>query len=295
MGLTCWICDSPNLEQIRNNNYKSNFEVKDFLITDSSYGQTASIFRCLQCGFLQCPDLENAISYYEELEDHEYLEGEIPRRLQAAKLLTLLSPFKSTGRLLDIGAGSGFLVSEALQLGYQAEGVEPSDWLSAQGQKASLNIHHGTLPHKDIQNGFDIVTLIDVIEHVSNPLTLLKEAGKVMAKDGIGMMVTPDINSFFARIMGRKWWHYRVAHIGYFNRKSLNILLDRAGFYPIKYKRPCWYFNGSYLLERFNIYLPKSMRFKYHKFLDKVTIPLNLFDSLLVFFAKKPNSHEQNE
>ena len=51
-----------------------------------------------------------------------------------------------------------------------------------------------------------------------------------MAKDGIGMMVTPDINSFFARIMGKKWWHYRVAHIGYFNRKSLNILLDRAGF-----------------------------------------------------------------
>ena len=81
MSLNCWVCNSPHLKQIRNSNYKSNFEVKDFLITDSSYGETASIFRCGECGFLQCPDLENAICYYEELEDHEYIEGEIPRSL----------------------------------------------------------------------------------------------------------------------------------------------------------------------------------------------------------------------
>ena len=169
MSLTCWVCDSPDLKKIKSSNYKSNFEVNDFLITDSSYGQTAPIFRCEECGFLQCSDLKDAISFYEELEDHEYLEGEIPRKLQATKLLALLSPFKPKEKLLDIGAGSGFLISEALKMGYQAEGVEPSGWLSSQGQKAGLKIHHGTLPHKDIQSGFDIITLIDVIEHVSTP------------------------------------------------------------------------------------------------------------------------------
>jgi hypothetical protein len=87
--------------------------------------------------------------------------------------------------------------------------------------------------------------------------------------------------------MGQRWWHYRLAHIGYFNVTTLRRLLEDSGFDIIAIHRPSWYFPASYLVQRLMQYLPAFMRASPPAWLDRITIPLNLFDSLLVICRKR--------
>jgi 2-polyprenyl-3-methyl-5-hydroxy-6-metoxy-1,4-benzoquinol methylase len=75
---------------------------------------------------------------------------------------------------------------------------------------------------------FDVVTLVDVIGHVANPVRLLEFISAVLAPDCIAVIVTPHVSSVAARIMGRRWWHYRVAHVCYFNRSTMRSALKRG-------------------------------------------------------------------
>lgn len=148
-------------------------------------------------------------------------------------------------------------------------------------------MHHGTYPHPDIKDGIDLVTLIDVIEHVPNPIEILAHVAGQLNGNGFGLVVTPDRGALIPRIMGWKWWHYRIAHIGYFTRKNILLALDRAGLEPVKIGRPSWYFNAGYLLERAYQYLPRFLRIPIPSFFYKITVPLNFGDSLYIIFMKK--------
>ncbi|MBN9221601.1 MAG: class I SAM-dependent methyltransferase [Mesorhizobium sp.] len=243
---------------------------------------TAAIFRCECCGFLQCPETTDVLALYEDMEDPGYTQTAGPRALQARRLVKLVGAFcPAPARLLDVGAGIGLLLDEAEKRGFSAVGVEPSRWLSARAQQGGHEVHCGVLPHKDIVGPFDAVCLIDVIEHVSDPVGLLRTIRDVMAPDGKLIMVTPDVKSVMARLMGRNWWHFRAAHIGYFDRTTLEKACRAAGLRPIHVSRPCWYFNADYLWDRVMAYLPVRLRLKAPRMLARLTVPLNLYDSIL--------------
>lgn len=288
--VSCWICGSPNLELAKHSNIQKTLSSEAFAITDSHYGTTGEIQRCRNCGFLQCSNLNNVLSFYEQLEDAPYEQGRAERMLQAKKMIKIVQKYQPQGRLLDIGAGSGILVEQALKMGYQAEGIEPSKWLQNQAQKHGLPVYLGIFPHAQLTGAYDIVTLVDVIEHVSHPVELLSNISQVISEGGILIVVTPDVGSLLARILGWKWWHFRIAHIGYFNRKTLAMALDKAGFKLLSMTRPTWYFTADYLFERVNKYLPSFLRMPAPKFLKNVVVPLNLRDSLLGIYTLKGNS-----
>ena len=105
--------------------------------------------------------------------------------------------------------------------GFAARGIEPSSPLQAIAAQRGLPVTHGVLPNSELPGPFDVVTLIDVIEHVPDPVDLVRRIKSVMAPNGIFVVVTPDVDSVAARLMGWKWWHFRAAHIGYFNRSTL--------------------------------------------------------------------------
>ncbi|MBE9041885.1 class I SAM-dependent methyltransferase [Oscillatoriales cyanobacterium LEGE 11467] len=288
----CWVCDTPNPQVVKLANITEPLTSESFAITDSHYGQTEEIQRCQNCGFLQCSDFENVLSFYEQLEDVAYEETRAERMLQAQKLLEILQKYRSKGTFFDIGAGSGILVEAALKMGYDAEGIEPSLWLQQQAQKHQLPVYAGSFPDDCFpdtkpRHRYDIVTLIDVIEHVPNPGEVVAEVAKILSEDGIVAVVTPDVGSLAAKILGWKWWHFRVAHIGYFNRKTLNLMMKRAGFECVKMTRPTWYFPAEYLLERLAKYLPFRLPISSPAWMKKIVIPLNLGDSLLGIYQRK--------
>jgi len=283
----CRLCGLEKLQLVKPSNIEGRLESNSFSITDSHYGMTGAIYRCRSCEFLQCSDLPEVVQFYENLEDAGYEAGRQERSLQARKILEVVQKVQLEGRLLDVGAGSGMLIEQAIQMGYQAEGVEPSAWLHRVARERSLPVHLGTFPHSAARGEFDIITLIDVIEHVSDPMELLRNIAGSLAEGGIAIIVTPDVNSVAARILGWSWWHFRVAHIGYFNKLTLLFALDQAGLRPVLLRRPSWFFTADYLWARLHRYLPRFLRLPSPRFLSRIVIPVNLRDSWLVGCRRK--------
>ena len=285
MADKCWLCDHSDLIKTKDSNIQD-VESKDFAITNSNYGVTHAIYQCQNCNFLQCSENGDVLGYYEDLVDPEYESTRASRKLQEEKVLDLIEKYKTSGRLLDIGAGSGILVEAAKERNYEAVGIEPSKWLVEKAKERGLPIQLGIFPSPEVTGKFDIITLVDVIEHVDNPRQLVQDISEYLTDDGIFVMVTPDVNSFFAKTLGHKWWHYRVAHIGYFNKSTMEKLTQSAKLKTQKLLRPSWYFSLSYLIQRVYTYLPKFLRIPLPNFLSKIIIPLNLRDSWMGIYSK---------
>lgn len=273
------------MTKIKSSNIDGALSTRSFAVTDFDYGKTADIYKCLKCGLLQCSKMTNIIEFYKNLDDMGYEESRDQRALQMQRILDIITKFKESGTLLDIGAATGIFVELALAQGFAAKGIEPSNAFYTIANQRNLPVYHGIFPHPAIDEDFDIITLIDVLEHVEDPVTMLENISKTLKKNGIGLVITPDVSSVAARIMGWKWWHYRIAHINYFNQKTLQTTLDKAGLIPIFMKRPAWYFRADYLFHRVIHYFPFEISCP--NYLQKMVIPLNLFDSWLVVFKKK--------
>ena len=287
----CRLCRSTNVDLVRETNVTKALESANFRITDSSYGLMLSIFKCRDCGFMQCLDVPDTTQYYRDLEDADYETGRKERIYQSRRILKKI--VKTTGsecsgtRLLDIGAGSGILLEAAAEMGFHAEGVEPSDWLRSVANSHGCSIKADVIPHPDILGPYDIITMIDVIEHVSAPYEMTENAFRLLRPGGVIAVVTPDVRSLAARIMGWKWWHYRIAHVGYFNKTNLKSLFDKIGIELISISRPSWSFSIAYIRDRLVRYLPSSLVLSEKQWMHRIRINLNLLDSLM-FVGRRP-------
>lgn len=278
----CWVCGGTDTELKRKGIGGEGVVPEHFRITDAAYGVTGDIYLCRNCGFQFCPGLQDVLAMYQQMDDPLYEDTRHERTLQAEKLLDYLQGFQPDGSLLDVGAGSGILVEAALTRGYGAVGVEPCEDLVNIAIERGLPVLPGVLSDQSLEQTFDTVTLVDVIEHVENPSGLLREARESLSPDGVCLVISPDVNSLCARLLGKRWWHYRIAHISYFNRATLTRLLQDAGLELVAVTRPGWYFPADYLFDRCMQYLPAFMRFRAPAFLRRITVPLNLFDSLMM-------------
>jgi 2-polyprenyl-3-methyl-5-hydroxy-6-metoxy-1,4-benzoquinol methylase len=288
--IACWVCGETDFKLMKPSDVSPEISSKNFAITNFEYGKTGELRKCNSCGFIQCTDLEEVIKFYVELEDPEYENTRHERRLQEERLVRFFRRYKKQGRLLDIGAGSGIMIEAALAKGFDPIGIEPSKWLQKKAADKNLPVVQGLFPHPEVKGPFDIITLVDVLEHITNPADLLRNIHKELGHDGIFILVTPDVNSLAAKIFGYRWWHYRFAHLGYFNKNTLTRLLDKTGFEIITIRRPSWYFTLKYLGVRFLSFFPKFMQFPIPNFLEKVTIPVNLRDSILAVCKKNKNN-----
>ncbi|MCB9703440.1 MAG: class I SAM-dependent methyltransferase [Myxococcales bacterium] len=290
-GPVCWICGAGGATLWRERALDRPLRAEDLRITDAGYGRTLRLWRCGECGFIFADgdDLARLEALYGELDDPEYDAGGEARARQMRWLIDLARRARPQARtLLDVGAASGLLVDAAAAAGLDAEGIEPSRSLAAGAQGRGLRVHHGVLPHPALAGRrFDLVALVDVIEHVADPVGLLREAAAHLAPGGALLVVTPDIGSRAARLMGGRWWHLRLAHVGYFNASTLDAALRAAGLRREAGRRARWFFPVGYLAERLERYLPIAGLNRLARRLPLVAgayrrvIPLDLGDSFV--------------
>jgi 2-polyprenyl-3-methyl-5-hydroxy-6-metoxy-1,4-benzoquinol methylase len=295
----CWICGSEHTLPWKARSFDRELQPDDLRITDSHYGTTLALRRCAHCGFIFADgrDVRSLVSLYEQLSDPEYEQTQDTRVLQMRWLLAKVRQARPAARtLLDVGAGAGLLVDEAGACGFVATGVEPSRALVAAARdRRQLQLLQGTFPHPHLAGRkFDVITVVDVIEHVSKPLGLLRDCAEALAPNGIVLVVTPDVRSLAARLLGKRWWHFRAAHVGYFSQSSLAALAGAAGLRIIVQFRAKWFFRVQYVAERLEKYLPVSgmnrlaRQAALLRWLYRRTIPLNLRDSTAIILAKVP-------
>jgi len=293
----CWVCGAREAAAWKPRNLERDLVPEDLRITDDRYGVTLALWRCRRCEFIysDAGEVAELVSLYSRLDDPAYEQGEVSRTLQMRWLVSHARKTRPDAQsLLDVGAAAGLLVGEAARAGLRAEGVEPSHSLVQAGRAAGLTLHEGVLPHPDLAGRrFDVVTLVDVIEHVADPLALLCSAREHVEPDGLVLLVTPDVDSRASRFFGKRWWHLRLAHVGYFNRRSLDEAVRLTGFETEEEFRARWFFEVGYLADRMVQYLPvgwlnRAVRAAPGlRALYDVVIPLNLGDSFVRMLRPK--------
>ncbi len=225
-----------------------------FRCTHSGYGIHPRIFECAGCGLLSSagPSEEKLLAAYAEVEDSLYLQEEEGRLATFHRRLKRLEKLhRPPGRLLDVGAYTGALVAVALERGWRAIGVEPSRWAVAQARARDLVVLEGTLESSGLADeSFDVVTMWDVIEHVFNPLSLLRSAARVLKPGGIVVVHTMDAGSLAARLMRGRWPWLMEMHLHYFTRRTLAKALEQSGFGVVEIFAEARSISAGYLATR---------------------------------------------
>ena len=156
------------------------------------------------------------------------------------------------GRLLDVGAGSGWLVAHLNALGWRAEGLD-FDERSVQAARArGLTMHLGGLPQQRFDDAsFDAVTMSHSIEHVHEPQGWLAEARRILKPGARLAIATPNARSLLHRRYGAHWFALDPPrHLQLFNRDSLAATLRAAGFGQFKLFTSAREANGAWLGSR---------------------------------------------
>lgn len=149
--------------------------------------------------------------------------------------------------LLDVGCATGLFVLEANERGFRCEGVEPSSMLSAIARDV-VKVPVATTQIEDFQpeRAFDGIVLWDVLEHVYNPVRVLRACANLLVPGGMIFLQVPHADGMSFRLKsllsgcGLKKPGYK--HFGFpwhvyaFNRKSLSSMLQHCGFETVHFE-----------------------------------------------------------
>jgi ubiquinone/menaquinone biosynthesis C-methylase UbiE len=142
---------------------------------------------------------------------------------------------KSRFKLLEVGCGPGYFLrcfekwfpqSELVGLDINRNLIEHAQkYLS----KTKLLTHDGhKLPFSD--KSFDVLCSLQVIEHLEKPESFFKEANRVLRKDGILILSTPNPTGIPANVLKHKWKGFRYDHISLKTPGQWRDILSNSGF-----------------------------------------------------------------
>jgi len=145
-------------------------------------------------------------------------------------------PNKPEGRLLEIGCGSGSMLSYMSSLGWRAEGIDFDPAAVSNAQCKGLKVTLGSLGEQHFDGDlFDAIMISHVIEHVPDPLSLIEECYRILKPGGILSIVTPNIASIGSHLFGSSWLHLDPPrHLVLYNCGALQALAKKSGFADIK-------------------------------------------------------------
>jgi 2-polyprenyl-3-methyl-5-hydroxy-6-metoxy-1,4-benzoquinol methylase len=275
--MICPLCESPENSPIR-------------ILTQEKgkSRKSAILLKCRKCGLLFAEDCASDRSrlYDEsywvwdvESGEAEKMIGETKKTAFAGQLGSLKKHINPEGKkILDVGTGFGYLLEVANELGFDCHGIDISGKaVEMSSRKFSGKIVKGNLISADYPNGyFDVVSMVDVLEHIADPRETIAEAQRILKPGGLLFIISPNSSSITRLLSGKNWFQYKYEHILFFNKKSLKFLLEKYSFELLEFKLNRKRFNLAYY----------EAYFRKYSFFGLEMI-LSLFFPLLPNFAKK--------
>lgn len=176
------------------------------------------------------------------------------------RLAALIGPAPhATARLLDVGCGTGDFLLRARPLGWTVHGVEIGEHLASYACiHRDLPVEHGCAEEVGQLFGaatFDVITLWDVIEHLRQPLDVMRSLCRLLKPGGRLYLATPNLDGWVARFhwqtLARRlgiWPHPEPPrHLYQFSRKTIRQLYHAAGIDTVTFiadEIPLWYTSG---------------------------------------------------
>jgi len=222
------------------------------------------IYKCDQCDYVTTPIAATAetIALYDDPEyfdgwggnmefDYDRFEPSVHRQVQ--DYLDFISRYTEGKTLLDVGTGSGLLPHLARTRGFEVEGTDLSRHVSENvPEKAGFPIHHGTLEDIQFARKYDVITMLHVLEHTSNPVSTLQRCKELLNDGGYLVVVVPNYQSLDSRIKdllsrfklkSRPYKHLALGHHNFvFSINSLEVLGRKSGLQVVhrQTRQPAW-------------------------------------------------------
>jgi SAM-dependent methyltransferase len=145
--------------------------------------------------------------------------------------LALVEHHVGSGRILDVGAGYGYLTEVAAARFPERWVVERSASAAARVPPAA-RVVVGTWEQAEVpERYFDVVSMQDCLEHFRDPLAALAKTRSALRPGGALLAVTPNVGSWLARLQGRRWVSLKFPeHVVLFSERTLRRTLETAGF-----------------------------------------------------------------
>ena len=228
----------------------------EFSCTSGALTHHDDIVQCVACGMVSSIptlDPEGIRDTYAEVVDEAYLGEEQGRRELFDWVLGSMGGYAVRGRrLLEVGSNIGLFLDVAGGRGWEAVGYEPSRWAVEQGRRRfGADLREGTLEQLDEPaESFDAVVMLDVLEHLVDPLDSLRRLRGLVAEDGLLTVSTVNLSSIHARLRKGRWPWFIRPHLHYFSPETLHAMLLAAGFDVVEWSVVPRSFHASYVAER---------------------------------------------
>lgn len=244
----------------------------DSCIIDKQHGPPRYFFRkncipihvCPTCGLIMADIGPHAHEY--EDEDYYLVRFETLSEIDGywgyrwRHVLRVIRREASPASLLDVGAGNGYFVYLARkEFGIDARGIDISHTHTEYaGRMLSVDIGREAL-HEHGRSDYSAVTIFNVLEHVADPVAMVRESHARLAQGGYLAITTPNPTGLAARRTGLKGWGMIEPphHINLFTRPSLRAILTSNGFRPVHYETlssylswPAWISANDHPLRR---------------------------------------------
>lgn len=196
-----------------------------------------NLVRCIECNFVFSEKVQqkNELKAYYQTYAYDRTEEFISKITlkRYIGILEKMSKFRLNNRLLDVGCGSGIFLSVAQSMGWECYGVELSEAaVNLCYRKGLTKVQYGEL--QDVVCSLpemDIVVMIEVIEHMADPIQVLKLIRGLLRSGGLMYLTTPNFNSLERYLLGER---YSVIcypeHLNYFTKSTIKRMLKNCGF-----------------------------------------------------------------
>lgn len=210
-------------------------------------GLRFAVVRCRHCGLSYTnprPTAQSLAPFYPA----HYAPHALPQKLAASRLPSLfwsrifgrpcperrgLLPWPRPGRLLDFGCGGGSFLYEMAARDWQVTGIDASSQvIDSVREYFGFDVVAGTLPHPELAPGsFDVITMWQSLEHVNQPLAVLRAAYELLVPGGKLIVAVPNFESLTAKWFGEHWYGLDLPrHLTHFIPRTLAEMLQSSGF-----------------------------------------------------------------
>lgn len=198
-----------------------------------------SIYKCNTCGLESLFPRPNQTelydeNYYKGKSEYTYIDErqteKYHRYVWEARIKNI-KKFVSTGKFLDIGSSFGGFLSVAKANGFEVQGVEVSKYASDYANLAGIPTYAGSLLEaKFPDSNFDVICLIEVIEHLEAPHLIFPELRRILKPGGLLLLQTANFEGWQAKTEGSKYHYYMPGHVFYYSDSILKKILTPLGF-----------------------------------------------------------------
>ncbi|MDQ6904401.1 MAG: class I SAM-dependent methyltransferase [Bacteroidota bacterium] len=290
-SVKCCICETDNAEPVgKGDDY-------EYRTSDEKF----EAMRCNSCGLIYLnprPSVTDFSKIYPpnyhafDFSPKNYgIVHKIRSKIEASRFLKRCHNLPTDARILDIGCGDGFHLDLFRRFGkktWRLEGVDLDERAVKAATNAGFNVHLGSIEEIDLpQNAYDIIFMIQTIEHVENPVAVLRTVRKLLKNGGRMVIVTDNTGSIDFDLFKSDCWggYHFPRHWNLFNQNCISLLGLKTGFEIETVKTIVSPVNWVYSIHNFLVARHKP-DLLINRFTLKSTVSLTAF-TVLDFFLQK--------